>query len=162
MSRKHENFCWRGYKYAPESIEFSLNGKQLCLPEEVRSKIAYLAACGKDKEVTDELKRFLRKEEKTPYVIGKCICFFKKDSDEFYYTQQLRYDPDDIQDALRSYKKWKRYIEEKNCILETGYELSEGEFDPYGKSKSTHKTITNVVDLSRCRSIRIVRKKIFD
>ena len=64
MARKHENFKWGGYKYAPESVGFSLNGKHLNLPEEVRSRIAYLAVCGRNKEVLDELKRALRKEEK--------------------------------------------------------------------------------------------------
>ena len=49
MARKHENFRWGGYKYAPESVGFSLNGKRLNLPEEVRSRIAYLAVCGKNK-----------------------------------------------------------------------------------------------------------------
>lgn len=27
MSRKHEKFSWGGYKYAPESIGFSVYGK---------------------------------------------------------------------------------------------------------------------------------------
>ena len=139
MARKHENFRWGGYKYAPESVGFSLNGKRLNLPEEVRSRIAYLAVCGKNKEVEDELKRILRKDEK-----------------------QLRYNPNDIQDALRCYKEWKRYIKDKNCILETGYELSEGEFNPFGENKAEHRTVTSVVDLTRCRSISVVRQTIFD
>ena len=42
MARKHENFRWGGYKYAPESVGFSLNGKRLNLPEEVSSRIVYL------------------------------------------------------------------------------------------------------------------------
>lgn len=161
MARKHENFRWSGYKYAPESVGFSLNGKRLNLPEEVRSHIAYLAVCGRNKEVLDELKRALRKEEKQPQVVGKCICFFKKDSNEFYYTQQLRYDPNDIQDALRCYKEWKRYIKSKDCILETGYELTQGTFEPFGDSKATTTTVTSVVDLTRCRSIKVVRESIF-
>ena len=161
MARKHENFRWGGYKYAPESVGFSLNGKRLNLPEEVRSRIAYLAVCGKSKEVEDELKRILRKDEKKPRIVGKCICFFKKDSNELYYTQQLRYNPNDIQDALRCYKEWKRYIKEKDCILETGYELTEGEFNPFGTNTKTTKTVTSVVDLSRCRSIKVVRESIF-
>lgn len=160
MARKHENFKWNGYKYAPETIMFSLNGKQLLLPEEKRSRLAYMAVCGKEKEVEDELKRFLRKEEKTPQVIGKCICFFKKNSNEFYYTQQLKYDPNDIQDALRCYKKWKSFIKTNNCVLETGYELSEGEFSPCGTNQATYRTITSVVDLTRCRSVKIFRKSI--
>lgn len=29
--------------------------------------------------------------------------------------------------------------EEKNCILETGYEVSEGEFNPFGENKAERK-----------------------
>lgn len=162
MARKHENFGWRGYKYAPESFEFFLNGRKINLSQSDKSKIAYLVVCGKTKAAEDALKHVLRKEEKKPRVVGKCICFFKKNSDEFYYTQQLRYNPSDIQDALRCYKEWKRYIKDKNCILETGYELSEGEFNPFGENKAEHRTITSVVDLTRCRSISVVRQTIFD
>ena len=160
MARKHENFNWSGYKYAPESVGFSLNGKRLNLPEELRNRIAYLAVCGRNKEVLDELKRALRKDEKQPLVVGKCVCFFKKDSNEFYYTQQIRYNPNDLQDALRCYKEWKHYIESKDCILETGYELTEGKFEPFGNSKVTTTTVTSVVDLSRCRTIKVVRESI--
>ena len=107
--RKHENFHWGGYKYAPESVWFSINGKHINFPEEVRSRLAYLAVCGEKEKLLIELKRALRAEEKKPRVVGKCICFFKKDSNEFYYTQQLRYNPDDLYDALRCYKEWKRF-----------------------------------------------------
>lgn len=159
--RKHENFHWGGYKYSPESVRFSLNGKCINFSEEVRSRLAYLAVCGENEKLLIELKRALRAEEKKPRVVGKCICFFKKDSNEFYYTQQLRYNPDDLYDALRCYKEWKRYIQSKNCMLETGYEVTEGEFNPYGESKAKRKTITSIVDLKRCRSISVIREPIF-
>ena len=160
--RKHENFHWSGYKYAPESVEFFLNGKHINFPEEVRRRLAYLAVCGENEKLLIELKRALRAEEKKSRIVGKCICFFKKDSNEFYYTQQLRYNPDDLHDALRCYKEWKRYIQSKNCVLETEYEVTEGEFNPYGESKAKRKTVTNVVDLTRSRSISIVRESIFN
>ena len=115
--RKHENFHWGGYKYAPESVGFSINGKHINFPEEERSRLAYLVVCGENEKLLIELKRVLRAEEKKPRVVGKCICFFKKDSNEFYYTQQLRYNPDNLYDALRCYKEWKRYIQSKNCML---------------------------------------------
>ena len=159
--RKHENFHWGGYKYAPESVGFYINGKHINFPEEVRSRLAYLAVCGENEKLLIELKRALRAEEKKPRVVGKCICFFKKDSNEFYYTQQLRYNPDDLYDALRCYKEWKRYIQSKNCMLETGYEVTEGEFNPYGDSKAKRKTVTSIVDLKRCRSISVIREPIF-
>lgn len=158
--RKHENFHWSGYKYAPESVRFSINGKHINFPEEVRSHLAYLAVCGENEKLLIELKRALRAEEKKPRVVGKCICFFKKDSNEFYYTQQLRYNQNDLHDALRCYKEWKRYIQSKNCMLETGYEVTEGEFNPYGDSIEKRRTVTSIVDLKRCRSIKIVREPI--
>ena len=137
-------------------------GKYIPLDTQTQSDLACMCLAGKVKEAEDELKRILRKDEKKPRIVGKCICFFKKDSNEFYYTQQLRYNPSDIQDALRCYKEWKRYIKDKNCILETGYELSEGEFNPFGENKAEHRTVTSVVDLTRCRSISVVRQTIFD
>lgn len=76
--RKHENFHWGGYKYAPESVWFSINGKHINFPEEVRSRLAYLAVCGENEKLLIELKRALRAEEKKPRVVGKCICFFKE------------------------------------------------------------------------------------
>ena len=55
-----------------------------------------------------------------------------------------------------------KYIKDKNCILETGYELSEGEFNLFGENNAEHRTVTSVVDLTRCRSISVVRQTIFD
>lgn len=161
MARKHERFAWGGYKYAPETVEFSFNGKRLNLPDEVKSSLAYLAVCGRDKEVIDGLKRILRKEEKQPRIIGKCICFFREGSNEYYYTQQLRYKPDNIQDALWCYKEWKRYIESKNCMLEVGYTVTEGEFNPFGENKAERREVIRKVDLSRCRTINVARQSIF-
>lgn len=78
MSRKHEIFKWSGYKYAPESVSFSLNGKHINFSENIRSHLAYLAICGENEELLIELKRALRAEEKKPLIIGKCICFLRK------------------------------------------------------------------------------------
>lgn len=163
MSRKHENFRWSGYKYAPESVGFSLNGKHINFSENIRSHLAYLAICGENEELLIELKRALRAEEKKPLIIGKCICFFKKNSDEYYYTQQLRYNPDNLHDALRCYKEWKRYILSKNCILEAGFTVTEGTFEPFenGNNKPKVKTIENYIDLTRCRSINVIRRSIY-
>ena len=59
-----EYFSWRGYKYSPFSVQFFFNGRPLRLPEEIKSTCAYLAVCGTQKEVEDELKRFVRREIK--------------------------------------------------------------------------------------------------
>lgn len=163
MARKHENFNYDyGFRTAPEQWRFYLNGRYIPLDTQKQIDLACMCLAGNVKEAEDELKRILRKDEKKPRVVGKCICFFKKDSDEFYYTQQLRYNPNDIQDALRCYKEWKRYIKDKHCVLETGYKLSEGEFNPFGENKAKSRTVTSVVDLTRCRSISVVRETIFD
>lgn len=162
MARKHEKFAYDyGFRTAPEQWRFYLNEKYIPLDTQKQSDLGYMCMCGKIKEAEDELKRLLRAEEKKPRIVGKCICFFKKDSNEFYYTQQLRYNPNDIQDALRCYKEWKRYIKSKECILETGYKVTEGNFNPFGDNKTETKTVTSVVDLTRCRSISVVRENIF-
>lgn len=162
MARKHENFNYDyGWRTAPEQWSFYLNEKYIPLDHEKRNSLACMCLSGKTKEAEDELKRLLRAEEKKPRVVGKCICFFKKDSDEFYYTQQLRYNPNDIHDALRCYKEWKRYIKSKDCILENGYEVTEGNFNPFGDNKTETRTVTSVVDLTRCRSISVIRKSMF-
>lgn len=161
MARKHENFEWGGYKYAPETVRFSLNGKYINFPEEVRSHLAYLAVCGEKEKLLIELKRALRAEEKKSRVVGKCICFFKKGSNDFYYTKQLIYDPDNLHDALRCYKEWKHYILSKDCILETAFIVTEGNFDPFRNNKQKVRTIENHVDLTRCRTIKIIRNSIY-
>ena len=38
MARKHENFRWGGYKYAPESVGFSLNGQKRNLTRSIQNK----------------------------------------------------------------------------------------------------------------------------
>jgi len=161
MKRKY-NFKWSGYKYAPETIGFSLNGKHLNLPEETRSNLAYLAICGRNKEVIEELKRIVRAEEKKPIIKGKCICFFAENSDKYYYTQQLLYNSDDIYDALRAYKEWKRYIKSKNCILDEPIAIAEGTFNPCGVNKPIEtRTECNKIDLKHYRSVSIIRRSIY-
>lgn len=146
-----------------KALVFRLMENILIFSENVRSRLAYLAICGKNEELLIELKRALRAEEKKSLIVGKCICFFKKNSDEFYYTHQLRYNPDDLQDALKCYKEWKRYILSKNCILETGFTITEGTFKPFenGNNKPKVKMIENHVDLTRCRSINVIRRSIY-
>ena len=162
MARKHEKFSWSGYKYAPESISFSVYGKPLKLPEDVRSHLAYLACCGNNEEVRIGLKRILRAEEKRSNVVKKCICFFKVNSNEYYYCRSFAYDPSNRQEALRCYKEWKHYIESNNCILETEFTVEEGKFNPFSNNKSKKRVIKNRVDLTRYRTINLVRDGIYE
>lgn len=155
-----EYFSWRGYKYSPSSVQFFLNGKPLRLPEEIKNRCAYLAVCGKHKEVEDELKRFVRKERKTK-IMKKAIAFFEEGSDtKFYYTKELLYNPGDLQEELMCYKKWKKYIQDRNCILDVGYEITEGEINLFGKSKSNRKFSGVKIDLTRCTTVKILKNNL--
>lgn len=163
MARKHENFTYNyGWKTAPEQWRFYLNKKEIHLDYNTRTNLANMCLTGRIKDAEDELKRMLRKEEKNPLIVGKCICFFKKDSDEFYYTQQLLYNPQNIHEALKAYKEWKRYIKEKDCVLETEYTITEGEFSPFRKNNTKTRIIENKVDLTKFKTINIVRKPLFN
>lgn len=136
--------------------------KHLNLPEETRSNLAYLAICGRNKEVIEELKRIVRAEEKKPIIKGKCICFFAENSNKYFYTQQLLYNPDDIYDALRAYKEWKRYIKSKGCILDEPITIAEGSFNPCGANKPIEiRTECNKINLNHCRSVSIIRRSIY-
>lgn len=159
--RRHEHFSWSGYKYAPESMRFFLNGKLIDLPEDVHHEIAYLAVCGKSKEVSDELKRWLRKKEKEPRIAGKSICFFGKDSDEYYYTRDLMYKPYNIEDALYCYKRWKNYILSKNGMVNVGYEITEGQVVPGGSIKTGSHTVERKVDFSKRKSVAFINPDIY-
>lgn len=60
----NDRIKWRVNRYAPESFRLwiKLGGKDIPvqLPQPVMSKVGYMAVCGKEKEVLDELKRFFR------------------------------------------------------------------------------------------------------
>lgn len=159
MSRKHENFSYYyGIKCAPEQWKFYYNGTLIPLECEKTSTLAQLCIAGRKREAEDMLKRMLRAEEKRGSIAGKCIAFFKKGSDEeYYFTQQLMYNPNNIQSALYSYKEWKRYIKKQDCQLTVGYELTTGEFVPGGENKGVRKQVRETVDLSRLHSVTIVR-----
>ena len=161
MARKHERFSWCGYKYAPELIRFSLNGKPFHLQPEVQSHIGYLAVCGMDKEVSDELKRFLRKEEKAPRIWYKSIGFFIKDSDKFCYIN-CTYKPHNLQDALYCYKETKHYFQSQGCIV-TQYTVEEGELQPFGSTKEAkRRKIEAQIDLSRPKIINFIKKPTYE
>ena len=149
MARKHENFRWGGYKYAPESIGFSLNGKRLNLPEEVRSRIAYLAVCGKNKEVEDELKRFLRKEENKPCDLITFGFYAKDDRRNFYFTKQLRAYRTDLPEKLRIYKEWKHYIVDTCGGRLQPFVVTTGHITPYGSDKANEEDTSVEIDTNR-------------
>ena len=116
---------------------------------------------GKVKEAEDMLKRMLRKEEKQDRVQKHCIAFFEVDSDRFYYTQDLAYDKNDLQDALRCYKEWKQYILSKGCELETEFKTVSGYVTPCGYSRGKDITEHHLIDLTRCCTVKLVERRIF-
>ncbi len=155
-----EYFSWYGYKYSPSSVRFFLNGKPLRLPEEIKNRCAYLAVCGKYKEAEDELKRFVRKKRRTQ-TAKKTIAFFEECSDtKFYYTKELLYNPGDLQEELMCYKKWKKYIQDRNCILDVGYEITEGEINLFGENKSNRKLSGVKIDLTRFTTVKILKNNL--
>ena len=112
-------------------------------------------------EAEDILKRMLRKEEKQDRVQKHCIAFFEVDSDRFYYTQDLAYDKNDLQDALRCYKKWKQYILSKGCELETEFKTVSGYVTPCGYSRGKDITEHHLIDLTRCCTVKLVERRMF-
>ena len=153
---KRNLFGWHGYRYASESFYFSYCGKPLYLPFKKRSEIGYLVICGKKKEAEDELKRYVRKQQKASRIAGKCIAFFRENSNEFYFTKDLMYTPGNLQEALYCYKEWKHYIAKKDGMLDVGYELTQGEFSPLGENVAVKQKICRKVDLNRGKIINII------
>lgn len=148
MSRKHENFSYKGYKYSPEAWRFYYNGKYIYLEVQTISSLAQMIIAGKRKEAEDALKRLLRKEEKRPHdyiTFG----FYGKDSTEFYYTSQLKAHRTDLAEKLRIYKKWKRYIiEDCNGRLQP-FTVTTGYITPDGNTKATEEDTSVLIDTYR-------------
>lgn len=156
MARKHEKFEYNyGWRTAPEQWSFFLNGKYLPLNSDTRNTLACMCLNGNVKGAEDKLKRYLRKiEKKDTYWYS--ICFFKEGSkDEFYYTKELLYRQGKLQDALHCYKTWKHYIQKKNCMLDVGYEVTEGEFKPFEDSKVEKRAVVKKVDLNHPGRVRL-------
>lgn len=160
MSRKHENFTYDyGFRLAPEQWYFYLNGKGIKLDTNTRSSLAQLVLSGNVKKAEDELKRILRKEEKQPTIIRKCVGFYEKDSSEFYFTRDLSFDPNNLNEALYSYKEWKRYIESRGNTLET-VSITTGYLDHNMKmTGGNEEKPKHVIDLTKGLLIRLTRNK---
>lgn len=162
MARKHEKFSYNyGWKTAPEQWNFFYNGKRINLDDNTRDTLACMCISGKVKETEDILKRMLRKEEKQDRVQKYCIAFFEVNSDRFYYTQNLAYDKNDLQDALRCYKEWKQYILSKGCELETEFKTISGYITPDGYSNGKDITEHHLIDLTRCHTVKLVERRMF-
>ena len=138
---------YRIYKYAPEQSVFFVDGKIYApMYSQLAHDLGYLVITGKAKEAEDMIKRDIRKKAKEN---RRCtIGFFEKGTKRYFYTSQLSADDNDLQDKLRVYKEWKRFIESKNCIMAT-HEISEGSFIPGQKTSSERHLTEDIADLSR-------------
>jgi len=150
MGKEMEHYSFGGYKYAPESVRFTLNGKLLNLPEELRSILAYKAVCGQKKEVVDGLKRFVRQQRRESDIEGITYGFYGTGTNEYYFTRDLIIPTDsNLEDKVRAYKAWKQYLSEKDCIVELPYIVEEGEVMPNGMQSPEARLVVASVDLIR-------------
>lgn len=158
MARKHEKFSFtHGWKTAPESYKFYLNGNIINLEYNIRNKLGYMCACGDIKKAEDELKRLLRKEEKRSGICGKCVAFYVLDGKKYVYSQAFLYNPYNRDEALSMYKQWKQYIKENDNKIATSVRITSGFVTPYGVTKGEDKTEEYTIDLSRGCLITITR-----
>ena len=110
------SYRWRT---APETYKFSYNGKRLNLASDDEREFGYKIICGKIKEVEDEIKRRIRRQQNQGSVVGWCICSRAENSTEYYYTQDIMFfDKYNIKEKLNAYKEWKHYVISKNYTLQ--------------------------------------------
>lgn len=158
MARKHDKFTYSyGWRTAPEQWNFYWNDKLIRLDNDTRSTIACFMLSGKEAEAEAILKRLLRKQEKEENYI--CISFYRANSTQYYFTQQLRCISNHLQEKLYAYKEWKRYIKSKNCVLST-HTVTSGYLMPDGKmTEEKTEEIHNKIDLKRPVTIRLIKAK---
>lgn len=159
MARKHDNFTYsHGWRTAPEQWYFGWNGKTIDMDYSTRTHIAQLMIAGKEDEAIAILKRLLRKQEKEDSYI--CIGFWTEDRKDYYFTSDLMCRADSLQDKLRVYKEWKRYIMEHNGVLST-HTVTTGYVSPCGMTAGVEEEIEDRIDLTRPCTVRVLRPKMF-
>lgn len=154
-----ENFTYScGWKTAPETYRFYHNGRRLNLPPDIERKLGYQIICGDFKAVEDELKRQIRKQRKRGTVAGWCVGYCVKGSaTQYYFSQQLMFDRNNIKDALRNYKEWKRFVAANNLRLKSQISMTTGCILSNGtKIGNAKEDEGDLVDLSRPVLIKIV------
>jgi hypothetical protein len=116
--RKHDNFTYNyGWRTAPEQWSFYHNGKLIELDSDIRNSLACLCLSGKTREAENELKRIIRKQQKTSNKYVTIGFYGVEHTKEYYFTKQLLARKDNLSDMLRIYKDWKEYILNLNCKL---------------------------------------------
>lgn len=158
MARKHERFSYtHGWKTAPESYKFYLNGEIINLDYDIRIKLGYMCACGKFKEAEKELKRLLRKEEKRSGICGKCVAFYVLNGRKYFYSESFLYNPYNRDEAILMYKEWKHYIQAHGNKIAEPVRTTSAFLTPYGVEKAEDRTEEYTVDLSRGSVITVTR-----
>lgn len=147
---------YRVHRYAPEQSVFFVDGKLYApIYSQLAHDLGYLVITGKVKEAENMIKRDIRKKAKES---RRCtIGFFEKGTKRYFFTSQLSADDNDLQDKLRVYKEWKRFVESKNCVMGI-HKISEGSFIPGQKSGAIKRTTEDVADLTR--PVKIYLKKV--
>ena len=153
---KHEiNIKYSGYKYAPESFNFFVNGKLYapCYTQEAAA-LAMLIIQGKEKEAADTIKRNIRKGYKKPHYVT--IGYFQEGSkSRYFFTRQLYADSNNLTDKLRIYKEYRHFLQSQNCIVNT-YEVNAGEVAPGKAAAATTTIIEEKADLNRPIIIHLI------
>lgn len=133
--KKKDTFSYSyGWRTAPESYKFYLNGKRINLPSATESDLGYKVICGKVKEAEDELKRMIRKERKREKLVT--FGFMEKDSNIHYLYPcaiWLCCNQYNIVEKLKAYKTIKDDWIKKGCkelaattaTLEAGFRVGE-------------------------------------
>ena len=153
---KHEiNIFYNGYKYAPESFTFFVNGKLYAgRHTEEAAALANLIIQGKEKEAADMIKRNIRKGYKKPQYMT--IGFYQEGSKtRYFFTRQLYARRDDLRDKLRIYKEYKHFLESNDCIVNT-YEVNAGEVKPGQISAPETTIIEERADVKRPLIIKLI------
>lgn len=114
---KKDSFTYNyGWRTAPESYRFYLNGKRIDLSSATELDLGYKVICGKVKEAEDELKRIIRKERKKENLVT--FGFMEKDSNIHYLypcASWLLCEQYNIAKKIEAYKTIKSDWIKKGC-----------------------------------------------
>lgn len=144
---KRERITWSGYKYAPESIKATCNGKKI---DAQQNCIAMQICCGNTAGAIEEIKRQYRKGNKKEK--RYTYAFFGKGTRQFYYIAYLNFtESADIAERLYNYKELKHHLQDNpfEIITESGHITPDGATTP-----EINKEVVTI-DFSRFLKLRI-------
>jgi len=145
------------YRYAPESfrayavLSFSNGNKnipeytQIKLDNEETSRCGNAFCCGGRKQAITELKKIIRQKIKQQKQLATIGFFDAEYPKQYYFTQQLRANKNNINDMLWAYKRFKNYVLENNCKFKA-YTMAK--LDGHYRPEET-KIKYNYIDINR-------------